>query len=83
MMSCNSKTLINDKESCGLACISYDIMNTEEDRAKNLKQHNQCVDKCIKGKNNQPTPIGCFADSIYDRDLSTHLGNYLTIDQCI
>jgi len=32
MMSCNSKTLIDDKTSCGLSCISYNKMKTEEEK---------------------------------------------------
>ena len=80
MQSCNSKTIIDDKESCGLQCISYHTIKNEEDKATELKYHNECVDQCIKDKNNEPTPLGCFEDNISNRELVEHIGDNLTVE---
>lgn len=78
MQTCNSKTMIDDKESCGLQCISYDFTTKEQME----KKHMECTDKCIEDKKNEPTSIGCFKD-YWTRDLRKSLGRDLTIEQCI
>ena len=47
-----------------------------------MEQLTKCNKECIKAKNAEPRPIGCFKD-FFSRDLREFLGHDLTIEQCI
>ena len=78
MTTCNSETLISDKEACGIQCIDYNISDLKEMK----KSHDICVAECVNDKANEPSPIGCFKDD-WDRDLTKFLGNDFTPERCI